>query len=120
MTGGNPAPGGGAAWIDLTTCRTAAGERTVSDADLAAAMEAPSSCTGYQIATHYALAEDGKGVYVLAPTQEQHDDMNRRPAAMSRGEELEIFKYYNATYYEDLSLLPGGEELVGFLVPDDY
>lgn len=65
------------------------------------------------------LAEDGKGVYFLEPTQEQHDDMNRRPVASNKKEELDISKYYNATYYENLSLAPGGEHLEGLLVHDD-
>lgn len=92
----------------------------MSDEEIDAVTVAESSCTSYQIPTYYTLAQDGKGVYFLEPTQEQHDDMNRRPVARNKQEELDIFKCYNATYYENLSLAPGGEQLEGPLVHDDY
>ncbi|KAL2828358.1 hypothetical protein BJY01DRAFT_255383 [Aspergillus pseudoustus] len=120
ITGGRAVAGGGAAWFDLSLCRTAGSRTAASEEELAGLLEGPSNCTSQQIATHYALSEDGKGAYVLTPTQEQLEELNTLPVAGTRAEEIEIMKRYNATYYDDVSLVPDIEDLDGLLVPDDY
>ncbi|KAF5016513.1 hypothetical protein F66182_11783 [Fusarium sp. NRRL 66182] len=108
LSGGTNAPGGGAAWFDLTQCLTSTMSR-LAESDPAALQAEVGPCTDQVFATLYAWPDDEPGVYALTPTREQFDEISRLPVAASNAEEVEILKSYNATYYEDPALLPGHE-----------
>ena len=121
LTAGTFAPGGGAAWFDLSLCRSLAAEGNATAAgDYLKAVEAfePAKlaaevgpCQGEQYATLYGYTDDG-GVYALDPTPEQFVKLDAMGPTEDNKVHVERLKSVGATYYADIARAPGMKEVL--------
>lgn len=94
-------PGGGASWHFLPQCVPQPPQKS----ELIAMVGEVGNCTSQQPATLYAWPENEAGVYVLEPTMEHLDALDKFPATEDNTEYIEMLKQFNATYYPDATQL---------------